>query len=227
MTRATVVRKYLISLLLSVFSIAAGAQEIVVNGFVRAEGSKEPIIGALVTVADRSASTNEHGYYSLRCDSGQTIVFSNPGFDILEVPFECKADTTVNVFLKKNEILKESVVSAETSMMKRGSSSFAEVPLRVIKAVPSLMGETDIVKTLMLLPGVQSSATGLSRMYVRGGGPDENLLLLDGFPLYNAEHMLGLYSVFMTEAVKKVSFYSGAYPARYGGADLERIGRAH
>lgn len=210
-------RKVLIISLLLALSIAAGAQGIIVNGFVREEGSREPVIGALVAGSGKSVLTNEHGYYSLEIIPGSRLTFSNPGYDILEINIAARKDTTVNAELKKNEVLNSSFVSAEASMMKRGTTSSLDVPLRVIKTAPSLMGETDLVKTLMLLPGVQSSATGLSRLLVRGGGPDENLLLLDGFPVYNAEHMLGLYSVFQTEAVKKVSFYTGAYPARYGG----------
>ena len=194
-----------------------GAQDVVVNGFVREAGSKEPVIGAMVAGAGKSTITNEHGYYSLEITTGSQLTFSNPGYDIQEVEITAIRDTTVNVVLVKNEVLNSSLVSAEVSIMKRGTTSSLDVPIRAIKAAPSLLSETDLVKTLMLLPGVQSSATGLSRLYVRGGGPDENLLLLDGFPLYNAEHMLGLYSVFQTEAVKKVSFFTGAYPARYGG----------
>lgn len=80
-----------------------------------------------------------------------------------------------------------------------------------------LFGEADVLKTIQLMPGVQSGAEGFSGIYVRGGGPDENLLLLDGISLYNAEHMLGLFSIFQPEAVKKVTLYKGSFPARYGG----------
>ena len=95
--------------------------------------------------------------------------------------------------------------------------SAIEVPLQIVKSAPALFGESDVIKTIQLLPGVQGGLEGFSGIYVRGGGPDENLLLLDGIPVYNAEHMLGIFSMFQPEAIKKMTLIKGAFPARYGG----------
>ncbi len=92
-----------------------------------------------------------------------------------------------------------------------------EIPQEMIKNMPVVLGEPDIIKTIQLMPGVQSGMEGFSGIYVRGGGADENLMMLDGTPLYNVSHLLGLLSVFTPEAVKKVTFYKGSFPARYGG----------
>ncbi|HBK31818.1 MAG TPA: TonB-dependent receptor, partial [Porphyromonadaceae bacterium] len=92
--------------------------------------------------------------------------------------------------------------------------SAVEVPITQIKNIPTLFGENDLIKALQLLPGVQSGTEGSAGMYVRGGGPDENLLLLDGVPLYNVNHMLGFFSVFNSDALKNVTLYKGSFPAR-------------
>ena len=103
-----------------------GAQDVVVNGFVREAGSKEPVIGAMVAGPGKSTITNEHGYYSLEITTGSQLTFSNPGYDIQEVEITAIRDTTVNVVLVKNEVLNSSLVSAEVSIMKRGTTSSLE-----------------------------------------------------------------------------------------------------
>ena len=86
-----------------------------------------------------------------------------------------------------------------------------------IKKVPALLGEVDVLKTLQLLPGVQSGGEGQNGLYVRGGSPDQNLILLDGVPVYNVSHVLGIFSVFNADAIKNVTLTKGGFPARYGG----------
>ena len=95
--------------------------------------------------------------------------------------------------------------------------SAVEVPMLQIQTIPALGGEIDVLKAIQLLPGVQSGSEGSAGMYVRGGGPDENLIMLDGVPLYSVNHMLGFFSVFNADAVKNVTLYEGNFPARYGG----------
>lgn len=91
------------------------------------------------------------------------------------------------------------------------------VPLNILKNTPSLLGEADVMKTIQMLPGVQAGTDGSAGVYVRGGGPDENLILLDGIPLYNVDHVFGFFSVFTPEAIKKVSLFKSSFPARFGG----------
>jgi len=95
--------------------------------------------------------------------------------------------------------------------------SAIEVPVTLIKKVPTIFGENDVLKVLQLLPGVQGGVEGSAGFYVRGGGPDENLFLLDGIPVYNVNHLGGMFSVFNADAIKNVTLYKGSFPARFGG----------
>ena len=94
--------------------------------------------------------------------------------------------------------------------------SAIEVPIAQIKAIPAFLGEVDLIKALQLLPGVQGGTEGTAGFYVRGGGPDENLILLDEIPVYNVNHAMGFFSIFNADAVKNVVLYKGSFPARYG-----------
>ncbi|CAM9917710.1 unnamed protein product [Chrysoparadoxa australica] len=114
-------------------------------------------------------------------------------------------------------ILEEVVVTAQEQIQQSPQMSTIDVPIEQIKALPVLMGEADILKTLQLLPGIQSGTEGSSGIYVRGGGPDQNLILLDGVPVYNVSHLFGFFSVFNADAINKVNVVKGGFPARYGG----------
>jgi len=110
------------------------------------------------------------------------------------------------------------VVGYRSELGVKGTQMSAiEVPVSQIKNIPTLFGENDIIKAIQLLPGVQSGTEGSAGLYVRGGGLDENLLLLDGVPLYNVNHMFGFFSVFNSDALKNVTLYKGSFPARFGG----------
>jgi outer membrane cobalamin receptor len=102
-------------------------------------------------------------------------------------------------------------------MVKSTQMSMIEMPVHQIKALPVLLGEADVLKSLQLMPGVQSGSEGTSGLYVRGGGPDQNLILLDGVPVYNASHLFGFFSVFNADAISSVKLIKGGFPARYGG----------
>ena len=101
-------------------------------------------------------------------------------------------------------------------MVERTQTSVVEIPVQQIKSMPALLGEVDVLKAIQLLPGVQSGG-GSSGFYVRGGGPDQNLILLDGVPVYNASHLFGFFSVFNADAIKNVRLTKGGFPSRYGG----------
>ena len=128
-------------------------------------------------------------------------------------------DTVINIPLQPATELNEIVATgrhSETGV--RGSQIGAiEVPIAQIKSVPTLFGEADVLKALQLLPGVKAGTEGTSGMYVRGGGPDQNLFLLDGVPIYNVNHMAGFFSVFNPDAIKNVTLYKGNFPARFSG----------
>lgn len=125
----------------------------------------------------------------------------------------------MDIRLKTYMLLDEVVIygdKSETGIAATQMSAM-DVPLNILKNTPSLLGEADVMKTLQMLPGVQAGTDGSAGVYVRGGGPDENLILLDGIPLYNVDHVFGFFSVFTPEAIKKVSLFKGSFPARFGG----------
>jgi len=211
-------------MLTSVFTYEMSAQnqriKVTVSGHITDKASGATLIGAGVLTEGAGAATNNYGFYTLTIPQGRhlTLRYSYVGYDDATVTLDLLRDTTINIALKANTEIKEAVVSAqrESGIMATKMSAI-EIPMNMIKNTPVLFGEADVLKTIQLMPGVQSGAEGFSGIYVRGGGPDENLLLLDGISLYNAEHMLGLFSIFQPEAVKKVTLYKGSFPARYGG----------
>ena len=132
---------------------------------------------------------------------------------------DLKENLSMNFTLETNTTLEEVVVEAQRALVSARSPqmSVVEVPVQQIKSIPTLFGEADVLKAIQLLPGVQNGSEGSAGMYVRGGGPDENLLLLDGVPVYNVNHALGFFSVFNPDALKNVTLYKGSFPAHFGG----------
>ena len=115
--------------------------------------------------------------------------------------------------LKEVEILS----SKEEQVHLKVEMSTIDLSMDKVKTLPALLGENDIMKTIQLLPGVQTGSEGTSGLYVRGGGPDQNLILLDGVPVYNASHLFGFFSVFNSDAINSTKLVKGGFPARYGG----------
>lgn len=194
---------------------------VTVSGHITDKATGETLIGAGVTSGSLGAATNTYGFYTLTLpysDGLTTMKYSYVGYEDVSVSLRLKRDTVINIALTAGQQLSEAVVAAarESGIMSTKMSAI-EIPMTILKNTPTLFGEADVLKTIQLMPGVQAGTEGLSGIYVRGGGPDENLLLLDGIPLYNVDHMLGLFSVFQPEAVKNVTLYKGSFPARYGG----------
>ncbi len=194
-----------------------------VSGYVTDVQTGERLIGA--TVQDMRSGvgtvTNVNGFYSLTIPSDTIQLQAGyVGYDrTLSELFLLNADTLVEMMLVSATVLEEVVVEAGHSVSGTHSvqMSAVEVPISQIKGIPAIGGEVDVLKAIQLLPGVQSGAEGSAGLYVRGGGPDENLILLDGVPLYSVNHMLGFFSVFNADAIKNVTLYEGNFPARYGG----------
>ncbi len=207
--------------LLLAFGWGAKGQHYTISGSVTDSTSGETLIGA--TVMDirsgKGTRTNEQGRFSLTLHSDSVdLRVSYVGYQsqrellLLKSNLKRVYRLQSSVTLKKVVVRGERIAGAESSQM-----SAMEIPIEQIKSVPVLFGEADIVKALQLLPGVQSGSEGNSGFYVRGGGPDENLFLLDGVPLYNVSHMGGFFSAFNTDAVKNVTLYKGSFPAHFGG----------
>ena len=168
----------------------------------------------------KGAVTNNFGYYTLKLPEGQVdFRASFVGYEPHEAHFYLKNDTVINIALAQSNQLNEVTVTARAmeSNVKGTQMSAIELPIMQLKKVPALFGESDVIKALQLLPGVQSGTEGSAGMYVRGGGPDENLILLDGVPLYNVNHAAGFFSAFNSDAIKNVTLYKGSFPARFGG----------
>ena len=208
------------ALILTAFE--AVAQKHTVSGFMTDAASGESLISAAVLEeASRLGTvTNNYGFYTLTLPEGPvSLEYSYIGYEPVRMSFTLTRDTVIHVaFNPAAEILAGAAVTASRSELGvRGTQMSAiEIPVNQIKMVPALGGEVDVIKAIQLLPGVQSGTEGSAGLYVRGGGPDENLLLLDGVPIYNVNHMMGFFSVFNADAIKNVTLYKGSFPARFG-----------
>ena len=194
-----------------------------VSGTVSDAETGETLIGA--TILDMGSGkgtvTNAHGRYTLtlKTDSAQLRI-SFIGYQTQVHKVDLRNGARLNVELLSSVELDEVTVTADRiniSSPKVSQMSAIEVPVEQIKLVPVIFGETDVLKAIQLLPGVQSGTEGMSGIYVRGGGPDENLFLLDGIPLYNVNHLGGFFSAFNSDAIKNVTLYKGSFPAHFTG----------
>ncbi|MBQ1623035.1 MAG: TonB-dependent receptor, partial [Bacteroidales bacterium] len=171
-------------------------------------------------ISGQGGVTNNYGFYTLTLPAGEvSLEYSYTGYETVVKEFRLTRDTVIHVGLVFSpEMLSGATVTASRSEIGvRGTQMSAiEIPVNQIRRVPALAGEVDVIKAIQLLPGVQSGTEGSAGLYVRGGGPDENLLLLDGVPIYNVNHMMGFFSVFNADAIKNVTLYKGSFPARFG-----------
>ena len=215
-------------LLLAVFALHGflGAQNArkthTVSGYVTDSKSQETLLGASIydALTMKGTVTNNFGYYTVKLPEGKVdFRASFVGYTPYQAEFELVRDTVINIPLSQSNELNEVTVTARAveSNVKGTQMSAIELPVTQLKKVPALFGESDVLKALQLLPGVQSGTEGSAGMYVRGGGPDENLILLDGVPLYKVDHAVGFFSAFNSDAIKNVTLYKGNFPARFGG----------
>lgn len=212
-------KRLAVSALFVLTSLSVFAQRATVSGYITDLRTGETLIGAGFMEGSTGAVSNAYGFYTLTVPKGQhSFTCSYVGYAQLTIDINLQRDTSINIALVADNTLKEArVVANKDAGIKSTKMSAIELPMQLIKHTPVLFGERDVLKTIQLMPGVQSGAEGFSGIYVRGGGPEENLLLLDGISLYSAEHLLGILSIFQPEAVKKVTLYKGSFPGRYGG----------
>jgi outer membrane cobalamin receptor len=196
--------------------------KITISGYVTDSASGEALIGASVfdALTLSGTTTNLYGFYSL------TLPQDTIEFTVAYVGYRRHAerlipasDVTISVAMPVAGYLSEVEIVAERTerIEERSQMSTISLPVEQVKALPTLLGEKDVLKIVQLLPGVQSGTEGTSGLYVRGGGPDQNLILLDGVPVYNASHLFGFFSVFNPDAINSVQLIKGGFPARYGG----------
>lgn len=207
-------------LLMSVWS-SAQTKKYTISGYVRDDSNGEALIGATVSIKSPLVGTvtNSYGFFSLTADQGLydlSVVYI--GMASYNASISLTKDTFIEVRLKTRE-LKEVVITDEKADQNIDDAQMGTVHLEMkkVKQIPAFMGEVDILKTIQLLPGVKGGAEGNSGFYVRGGGPDQNLILLDEATVYNAGHLFGFFSVFNGDAVKDINLIKGGMPAQYGG----------
>ncbi|MCD4694815.1 MAG: TonB-dependent receptor [Bacteroidales bacterium] len=213
---------YLIILFLGFLPLVSFTQNVTISGYIEDEASGEKLLGANVfnAITYQGTTTNNYGFYSFTQGRDEMIIrYSFVGFQTKEIKLNLAHDTTINISLQPSIDLEEIIVESARieNSLKSSQMSVEELPMQVVKSLPVFMGEIDIIKTIQLLPGVQSGSEGTSGLYVRGGGPDQNLILLDGVPVYNANHLFGFFSVFNADALNTVKLVKGGFPARYGG----------
>ncbi|MBO4645904.1 MAG: TonB-dependent receptor plug domain-containing protein [Bacteroidales bacterium] len=209
----------LLCLFLPLYLIAQ--QKVTISGYVYEFGSRESLPGITVyEPATRTAvTTNSYGFYSITLPYRDSlcIVFTCTGFRDDTLRLSAPEDLSHNTLLSKTEMLEGIRVTAERTASEQVQMSSIHIGAKEVKNIPILLGEKDVFKTLLLMPGVQSGTEGTSGIYVRGGGPDQNLIILDEAPIYNANHLLGFFSIFNGDAIKSVELIKGGFPARYGG----------
>ena len=194
-----------------------------ISGTIRDHSNGEALVGATIYMRETNSgtSTDIYGNYSLTVTGGKyTLIISYIGYKTKEKPIELDQNLHYNFELEPSqETLKEVEITSDRrdKNISRPEMSTFKMDIKTIQEIPSLMGEVDIIKAIQLLPGVQTVSEGTNGFSVRGGAPDQNLILLDDATVYNASHVMGLFSVFNNDAIKDVKLYKGDIPANYGG----------
>lgn len=202
----------------------AGGGKYTISGTVRSKQTGETVIGASIRVTDinQGTSSNEYGFYSLTLPAGNhQLAVSAVGQKSTFVPISLNSNQQLSIAMDNNEqSIQEVTITAKapgTRDLANPQMGVEHLSIQETKNIPVLLGERDIIKTIQLLPGIKSAGEGSGGFYVRGGAADQNLILLDEAPVYNASHMLGFFSTFNSDAIKNISIYKGDMPAQYGG----------
>lgn len=211
--------KNLITFILLLFSaFSLHAQNVKIFGYVKDSLSGETLIGANIynDATKNGVATNNFGFYAINLKKNESVTLKSSfvGYKNSNVSFTPQRDTAIDFLLAPVTLKEVEIKAGKNKIVEHGILS---LPVERLRAVPSLAGETDLIKALTFLPGIAGGAEGTSAIYVRGGTPDQNLMLLDGATVYNTSHLFGYFSVFNPLAVKSINVYKGGFPARYGG----------
>lgn len=216
------------TLLLFLFSLIVlpsfGQKRFTISGTIKDNATGETLIGATVRIKElpqNGSATNNYGYYTLSAPEGEyTLLYTYVGYQTVSRPISLHKNQVIDMSLGLSSSLQEVVIRSD----KRNNDNVASPQMGVeklnmaqINSVPVVFGEKDILKTITLMPGVKSGGEGSTGFYVRGGGSDQNLILLDEAQVYNASHLLGFFSTFNSDAIKGVTIYKGGMPAEFGG----------
>jgi hypothetical protein len=212
--------KLILTCFLSILSIFINAQDIKISGYIKDSTNNEALIGAVIynTETQKSTDSNNFGYFCISLPANtSTLSFSYVGYQPKQLPFKIIRDTLLNIYMTTKNDLKEVVVHGKTNdKVNTTQTSMEVISAKTVSALPVILGESDLMRTLVLLPGVTFGTENSPGYFVRGGSNDQNLLLIDGVPVYNAYHLYGFFSVFNTDAINKAMLYKGDMPARYG-----------
>jgi CarboxypepD_reg-like domain/TonB dependent receptor/TonB-dependent Receptor Plug Domain len=198
-------------------------QKFTVSGTISDSKNNETLIGVTVSIPELKTSivTNEYGFYSITIPKGKyTLIVSYVGFQTREEPINLDKNIKSNFKITSNEqVLQEVLITGRKNKINTRSSEMSvnKLSIATIKKMPVIFGEVDIIKSILLLPGVTNAGEGASGFNVRGGGADQNLILLDEATIFNSSHLFGFFSVFNPDAIKDLKLYKGGIPARFGG----------
>ncbi len=214
----TAVGFIILFLFIPVFTLA---QKVTLSGYMRDSATGESLLSGTVYVkgADVGGQTNTYGFYSVSVPKGTyTVVFSYVGYAAITKTIDLTSNKEFTAEMVSSTVMKEVEVTAarKDANVKNTEMGTIKLSMSQIKNLPVIFGEVDILKTIQLLPGVLSAGDGNSGFYVRGGGPDQNLVLLDDAVIYNTGHLFGFFSIFNSDAIKDVTLIKGGAPANYG-----------
>ncbi|MCB0584003.1 MAG: carboxypeptidase-like regulatory domain-containing protein, partial [Phaeodactylibacter sp.] len=217
-------KKILLILILLSPVLLAAQEKHTLSGYLRDAASGETLVGANILLqkpGGQGTTSNAYGFYSLQLPAGAyELVFTYLGYEPKKASVVLDKNVRLNIALEEESLqLEEVVVTAREEDENVRGTQMGTVGLAMdnVKKLPALMGEVDVLKAIQLLPGVLSAGEGTSGFYVRGGGPDQNLVLLDEAVVYNSGHLLGFFSVFNADAIKNTTLIKGGMPAQYGG----------
>jgi hypothetical protein len=205
------------------FSENVTSKPVTISGFVVDARNGESLTGAVIyaeEIPTVGITTNSYGYFSLTLPEGNyTLIVRYLGYKTKSIPLKLTENQKINIELEEESItLDEITITGEKNNNNVVSNELiSKISVKEIQNIPVILGEKDILKTIQLLPGVTPAGEGNAGFYVRGGGVDQNLILLDEAPVYNPSHLLGFFSTFNSDAIKDVTLYKGGFPAEYGG----------
>lgn len=213
----------LVTLFCVMGTIALAQNKYTLSGYVKDSLSGETLINSTISIQGKTKgiNSNQYGFYSITLTEG-TYVFicSYIGYQPKVYQVTLNADKVFNFdILPKTKVSNEVIITAKKrdNNVKNAQMGKFTLPIEQIKSIPAFLGEVDLLKVVQLLPGVRNAGEGSAGIYVRGGGPDQNLILLDDAPVYNTGHLFGFFSIFNSDAIKNVSLIKGGMPAQYGG----------
>jgi hypothetical protein len=211
------------SLIIFTYKSINAQSKFTLSGHVKDASSGENLPSATVGITElkKGISSNSYGFYSITLPEGDyTIKVSYLGFETRLIPLHFIQNTELTIDLQPKQLTSKEIIISDIRKdenVKSTEMGVHQLSMESIKKLPVIMGEVDVLKSLQLLPGVNSAGEGQSGFYVRGGGPDQNLILLDDAVVYNTGHLFGFFSVFNGDAIKNVTLIKGGMPANYGG----------